>query len=81
MVHQKEPWIIDWPQAVDVRKAPRAHDLLARDLTTAAQYFIRRGLDVNPRQQAEATWRNIGTIFGIWYHDLSLLHDIMLNCK
>ena len=62
LLHDERLVIIDWPQIVDVIGNPQGFDFLARDATTMATWFTRRGLDVDAGQfvgdlVAEATTR------------------------
>lgn len=36
---QNEPYIIDFPQAIDIRNNPNANDLLLRDITNVCKFF------------------------------------------
>ena len=42
-----ELWLIDFPQAVDVRAHPGAFDLLHRDVTNVGTWFAKQGVDVD----------------------------------
>ncbi len=62
LLHDDQLVLIDWPQIVDVIGNPQGFDFLARDATTMATWFARRGLDVDAGQfvgdlVAEATTR------------------------
>ncbi len=52
-----EPFVIDFPPAVDARFNPNAYELLMRDLETVCDYFARCGTVANSRQLANAMWR------------------------
>ncbi len=49
-----EPFVIDFPPAVDARFNPNAYELLMRDLETVCDYFARCGTVANSRQLANA---------------------------
>jgi RIO kinase 1 len=38
---QNKPWIIDFPQAIDVRRNPHKEELLKRDLDNVVQHFYK----------------------------------------
>lgn len=42
------PWLIDFPQAVDLVGNPLGLDLLHRDVTNVGGWFVRHGLDCDP---------------------------------
>lgn len=40
LLWQGKPWIIDLPQAVDIRRNPHKDELLKRDLDNVMHYFL-----------------------------------------
>jgi RIO kinase 1 len=52
-----EPFVIDFPQAVDARFNPNAYELLMRDLENVCDYFARLGAVANSRRLASEMWR------------------------
>ncbi len=56
LVWDDRPWIIDMPQAVDVRFNRNAFELLERDLVNVCTYFQKQGVTCNPRQLAADLW-------------------------
>ncbi|MGL5909673.1 MAG: serine protein kinase RIO [Phycicoccus sp.] len=62
LLHDERLVLIDWPQVVDVIGNPQGFELLARDATTMAAWFRRKGLEVDDGELvadlvAEATSR------------------------
>jgi RIO kinase 1 len=51
-----EVTVIDFPQAVDVRRNPDAPDLLGRDVERLYGYFARYGVRAEPGRLARALW-------------------------
>lgn len=47
LLHDERLVLIDWPQVVDVIGNPHGLDILARDAQNMADWFTRRGLDVD----------------------------------
>ena len=43
-------WFIDFPQAIDIAANPRGLDFLHRDVTNVCDWFVRRGVDVDPEE-------------------------------
>jgi RIO kinase 1 len=56
LYHEGQPWIIDFPQAVDPQVNPSAYDILVRDLTSLTRYFAGYGLDYDPHEIATGLW-------------------------
>jgi RIO kinase 1 len=50
------PWIIDFPQAVDLVRSPRGPDLLARDARNLCAAFRRFGVAADPDEVLAAAW-------------------------
>lgn len=48
--------VIDFPQAVDPRFNPRAHDLLRRDVDNVYRFFSRYGVRADPERLADNLW-------------------------
>ena len=55
------PIVIDFPQAVDARFNPNAHELLERDLDNVCGYFARFGVRADGRRLAGEMWRRYRT--------------------
>lgn len=47
---QERPWIIDFPQAVDLFHNPHGFDLLHHDVVTTCTWFARQGVDTDPEE-------------------------------
>lgn len=52
-------WIIDLPQVVDALENPAAWSLLSRDVDRLCEYFIRRGVKVNPVAVTDELWQRM----------------------
>lgn len=48
LVHEDRLVVIDWPQIVDVVGNPHGFEFLERDVRTMCDWFVRRGLDIDP---------------------------------
>ena len=59
MYWQGDIRIIDFPQAVDPYKNPKAYEIFSRDLLRVCQYFEPYGIDVRPLQLARALWKQV----------------------
>ena len=57
LVVGQDPYIIDWPQAVDARRNPNARWLLERDLENILHYFQRFGVTIDARRAASHLWQ------------------------
>ena len=57
LVWKGRPWIIDLPQAVDVRFNRSAFELLRRDLENVCSFFARHGVQSDPADLAHDLWR------------------------
>ncbi|MFN0093758.1 MAG: RIO1 family regulatory kinase/ATPase [Dehalococcoidia bacterium] len=56
LVHEGRPWVIDLPQAVDVRFNRNARDLLERDLRNVSKFFTRFGIELDAAREATLLW-------------------------
>jgi RIO kinase 1 len=56
LVWNDRPWMIDMPQAVDVRFNRNALELLQRDLVNVCTFFQKQGVTCNPHQLAADLW-------------------------
>jgi RIO kinase 1 len=56
LMWEDSPVIIDLPQAVDARTNRNAHMLLERDIDHLCRYFVRHGIDRDPRRLADSLW-------------------------
>ena len=56
LVWKDRPWIIDMPQAVDVRFNRNAFELLQRDLANVCDFFERHGVTSQPTELAIDLW-------------------------
>ncbi len=56
LVWRNRPWIIDMPQAVDVRFNRNAFELLRRDLANVCGFFERHGVNSDPTKLAIDLW-------------------------
>jgi len=56
LLWKDRPWIIDLPQAVDVRFNRSALDLLERDVTNVCRFFERMGVEVRPHELTRNLW-------------------------
>jgi RIO kinase 1 len=57
LVWKGRPWIIDLPQAVDVRFNRSAFELLRRDIENICSFFARHGVATEPAELAHALWK------------------------
>ena len=57
LVWKGRPWIIDLPQAVDVRFNRSAFELLRRDLETVCPFFARHGVAAEAAELAHDLWK------------------------
>lgn len=57
LVWKGRPWIIDLPQAVDVRFNRSAFELLHRDLENICSFFARHGVTAEPAELAHDLWK------------------------
>jgi RIO kinase 1 len=53
---EREPTIIDLPQAVDVQRNPSAFFLFQRDVDRLCRYFAQWGVDCAPFTLAQEIW-------------------------
>lgn len=56
LVWKDQPWIIDMPQAVDVRFNQNAFELLRRDLANVCGFFEKHGVKTQPTELAIDLW-------------------------
>ncbi len=56
LVWKGRPWIIDLPQAVDVRFNRSALELLTRDVENVCAFFARHGVRSDPNDLAHGLW-------------------------
>ena len=56
LVWDGDVYMIDFPQAVDPRFSPAAHDLLRRDVENVCRYFARFGVHADPQRLADNLW-------------------------
>jgi RIO kinase 1 len=52
--------IIDFPQAINPHKNPNGFQIFERDVTRVCEYFIKQGVDVNPKKIARGIWADNG---------------------
>jgi RIO kinase 1 len=57
LIWKGRPWIIDLPQAIDVRFNRSAFELLSRDVENVCAFFAGRGVQTDPGGLAEDLWR------------------------
>ncbi len=57
LVVGREPYLIDWPQAVDPRANGNARWLLERDVENVLAYLRRHGVTADPRAIAVRLWQ------------------------
>ena len=56
LVWDQRPWIIDLPQAVDVRFNHSAFELLRRDVESVCTFFATRGVPTDPGRVTNELW-------------------------
>ena len=56
LVWKDKPWVIDMPQAVDVRFNRNAFELLRRDLVNVCSFFERQGVTNQPTELTIDLW-------------------------
>ena len=56
LVWKDQPWIIDMPQAVDVRFNRNAFELLRRDIANVCGFFEGHGVESHPTEIATDLW-------------------------
>ncbi len=57
LYHEEEPYIIDFPQAVNPSVNQYAYDLLVRDIVNVCKYFKRYDIEANPDEIAKGFWK------------------------
>ncbi|MBI9031516.1 phosphotransferase [bacterium] len=56
LYHQGQPYIIDFPQAVNPSVNIYAYDLLLRDVENICKYFHKYGIEANPEEITDQLW-------------------------
>ncbi len=56
LYHKNEPYIIDFPQAVNPAINPYAYYLLLRDVENICRYFSKYNIQSNPQLLTQKMW-------------------------